>query len=205
MAERKAFKFYRSYFEVYNELSDKDKLLFIEAILRKQFYGEEPSLKGMAAFAYKSQKHSIDLQVRGYEDKTGNKLTPMQGALIDPYIAPCVQEKEKEKEKEKEEYKAESFDFPLLLQFINQHTGRNYTVINQTVRGKYNARLKDGYTKKQIELAIVNASQSEYHKGEKCKYLTPEFFSRSSTIDKYGIETEPKVSQSKNYHADFSR
>ena len=97
---RKAFKFYRSYFEVYNELSDLDKLKFIDAILRKQFYGEEPSLKGMAQFAYKSQQHSIDSQVKGYEDKTGLKLTPTQGGYIAPYIAPSLQEKEKEKEKE---------------------------------------------------------------------------------------------------------
>ena len=36
--KRKTFKFYRSYFDIFNELDkDKDKLAFIEAVFNKQF------------------------------------------------------------------------------------------------------------------------------------------------------------------------
>jgi len=98
---RKAFKFYRSYYEVGKELPEKDRLLFLWAVLEKQFEGKEPALKGMAKFAYISQKHSIDLQVVGYEDKTGLKLTPTLAPTLPPSVPPSVQEKEKEKEKEK--------------------------------------------------------------------------------------------------------
>ena len=47
------------------------------------------------------------------------------------------------------------------------------------------ARLKDGYSKQDILDAISNSIKSDYHKGENFKYLTPEFFSRAVTLDKY--------------------
>ena len=94
---RKGFNFYRSYFEVSMELKDDEFIDFIRAILQKQFNGIEPTnLKGMAKFAYLSQKHSIDSQVKGYEDKTKSKLEPMQGGSVGGSVQ--VQEKEKEKE-----------------------------------------------------------------------------------------------------------
>lgn len=97
---RKGFNFYASYFDVYNQLTtDKDKVAFIDALLNRQFKGIEPKeLKGMANFAYVSQKHSIDQQIKGYEDKTGEKLfTPTQGGCVTP--TEQVQEKEKEQGK----------------------------------------------------------------------------------------------------------
>jgi len=112
MKERKAFNFYKSYYDVFKELNDKDKLSFINALFEKQFEGIEPeNLNGMAKFAYISQKSNIDSQVKGWEDKTGCKLSisaptepPSQGVSVAPTEPPTQQEKEKEKEKEKEEY-----------------------------------------------------------------------------------------------------
>ena len=50
LTKRKGFNFFRSYYDVYNELEkDKDKLQFIEALLNRQFLGIKPTnLKGMA-------------------------------------------------------------------------------------------------------------------------------------------------------------
>jgi len=78
MAEdRKGFNFFKSYFDVYRELSNNDKVKFMNALLERQFWGVEPlDLKGMSNFAYISQKHNIDAQVKGYEDKTGYPLHP---------------------------------------------------------------------------------------------------------------------------------
>ena len=104
---RKGFNFFRSYYDVFNELPEKDKLSFIEALLNKQFLGVDPSnLKGMAKFAYISQQHSISEQVKGYESKSGVKLTPCQGGSVTPCLQVEVevegkvevQVKEKEKE-----------------------------------------------------------------------------------------------------------
>lgn len=105
--KRKGFNFFRSYYDVYNELeSDKDKLAFIEALLDRQFLGIKPTnLTGMAKFAYISQTNSIDSQVKGYEDKTGINLTPTQGGRQGGSDGgsdtPAEQVEVKEKEKEK--------------------------------------------------------------------------------------------------------
>ena len=53
---RKGFNFYRSYFDVAMELPDKDRLAFYDALAKRQFLGEEPTLTGMAKLAYISQK-----------------------------------------------------------------------------------------------------------------------------------------------------
>jgi len=114
LTKRKGFNFFRSYFDVYNELPIEDRLDFIDALLNKQFMGVNPkSLKGMSKFAYISQLNSIDSQVKGYEDKTktrlngtpynNNKSTPTEGGAEGGADTPTVQVEEKEKEKEKEQ------------------------------------------------------------------------------------------------------
>lgn len=84
-----------------------------------------------------------------------------------------------------EEKREESIDFVLLLQEINKHTGRAFKTINDKVKKSFKARLKEGYTKNDIRIAITNACQSPYHMENGRQYLTPEFFSRSSSLDKY--------------------
>ncbi len=101
MSERKGFNFYRSYFDVMEELTEKDQLKFIKALLNRQFLGIEPNLDGMAKFAYLSQKHSIDRQVKGFEDKTGCRLTPTEPPTVGSTEPPLVQEKVQVQEKEK--------------------------------------------------------------------------------------------------------
>ena len=101
---RKAFNFYRSYWEVANELNDKDRLEFYDALLKREFTGEESELSGMVKFAYLSQKHSIDNQVEGYVNKTVKlrpNEDPWQGGVKGGCVTPSVQEKEKVKEKVK--------------------------------------------------------------------------------------------------------
>ena len=103
LTKRKGFNFFRSYYDVYNELEkDSDKIQFIEALLNRQFLGVKPTnLKGMAKFAYISQTNSIDSQVKGYETKTGNSLSqpPKQGGKHTPKQQVEVEEKVKGKEK----------------------------------------------------------------------------------------------------------
>ena len=75
MENRKAFNFYRSYYDVVNELPNEDKLEFLMALLNKQFNNVEPELTGISKFAYISQKYAIDAQVDGYLNKTKNTPT----------------------------------------------------------------------------------------------------------------------------------
>ena len=111
--KRKSFKFYRSYYDMFNELENQsNKLEFIQAILDKQFLGIDPELKGIVKFAYVSQLHSIEKQVKGWQDATGQELTgaytyPSKGSTKPPLVHPMQEVKEKEKEKEEEEEKEE--------------------------------------------------------------------------------------------------
>jgi hypothetical protein len=77
---RKAFNFYRSYYEVLQDISNPlDRLAYLEAIIERQFTGKQPSLEGIAKIVYNGQRYSIDKSVEGYESKTGEKLSPTQG------------------------------------------------------------------------------------------------------------------------------
>ena len=181
MSERKAVKFYRSYWEVAMELNDKDRLAFYDAVMLRQFTGQESTLTGMSKFAYISQKHSIDAQVKGFEDKT---KTPLQYPTQGGKQAPLVQVQEKEKEKE--EY---TIDYQALLDFVNKTFGRNFQVINDKIKRSYKARLKDGYKKEDIIQAIKNCKENAYHKENNYQYCTPEFFSRAEILDKYAHRT----------------
>ena len=145
LTKRKGFNFFRSYYDVYNELeTDKDKVAFIDALLDRQFLGIKPTnLKGMAKFAYISQTNSIDSQVKGYEDKTGEVLDldptlpptvpPTDGGQLPPTLQ--VQEKGKEKEKEKVQDVKEKMSKADILKFITWFN--NSKLKNKGVIGKF--------------------------------------------------------------------
>jgi hypothetical protein len=138
----------------------------------------------MVKFAYLSQKHSIDRQIEGFENKTKTPLQdPAEGGTQGGIEAPTVQLKEKEKEKEEVNYQA-------LLEFVNKTFSRNFKVVNNTVKNKYKLLLKQGYTKEQISSAIKNCKLNKYHIENNYQYCTLEFFSRPETIDKYSDVSE---------------
>jgi hypothetical protein len=145
MKERKAFKFYRSYFEVANELPDKERLEFLWALLKKQFENVDPDLTGLARFAYVSQEHSIKAQMEGYISKVSNPTQGgAKGGTKGGSEAPEVQEKEKEKEKvqEKEERTTKRGSKKLILneselKFIDWFNAQFIPVLNR--KGKFNS------------------------------------------------------------------
>lgn len=105
MKERKAFNFYRSFYDVFKELENEtDKVKFITALCEKQFLGKEPdNLTGISKLAYLSQHQVINQQVLGWEMKTGVKLSdPTQGGSVGGTQGGSVQEKGEEKGEEKE-------------------------------------------------------------------------------------------------------
>ena len=60
--------------------------------------------------------------------------------------------------------KADGIDFDLLLNFINKTLNKNFRTINKSLQAKFKARLKDGYTKEDIQKAILGASKASFHK-----------------------------------------
>ena len=84
----------------------------------------------------------------------------------------------------------EKIDFPKLLNAINTITGRKFKIIDDATKRKFNARIKDGYVKQDILNTIKNAVKDDFHKENNFKFLTPEYFSRPKTIEKYSNITE---------------
>lgn len=176
---RKGFNFYRSYFDVAMELPDKDRLAFYDALAKRQFLGEEPTLTGMAKLAYISQKYIIDSQVKGWEDKTGTSLkvvekqevnTPCQGGCQGGdgggSYAPSVQEKEKEKEKEEvkekvninivsHETKIKNEAFEKFNKWVDENATNVRRIKNQITEEQF-TKLKGKYNSQQIMQIILN-------------------------------------------------
>ena len=84
--------------------------------------------------------------------------------------------------------KAKGIDFDSLLMFLNLKTGKNFRIINKATRQKFNARLKDNYTKEDIRNAITNACKDPFHKENGFKFLNPDYFSRSQTLDSHAFK-----------------
>jgi hypothetical protein len=189
LTKRKGFNFFRSYYDVYNELeTNAEKVAFIDALLDRQFLGIKPTnLIGLAKFAYISQTNSIDSQVKGYEDKTKTILTPTVGGCVGGSVTPCQQVEEKEEVKDIIQPKV-VIDWDALLVQFNQLTKRNHKLIPDKAKKQLLARLKDGYTKQDIWNAIQNCYDDDFHKENNHKYLTLEFISRPNKMERYSVD-----------------
>lgn len=171
LTKRKGFNFFRSYYDVYNELeNDSDKVAFIEALLDRQFLGVKPEgLKGMAKFAYISQTNSIDSQVQGYNDRQislkrptlGSFATPPQGLNNHPPqggIEPPpqqVQGKVQGKEKVQDVDKNIFYSFDKLSITVEDHK-----------------KLLENYTEDQIQTIYDSIQNHKNNKNYKSLYLT---------------------------------
>ena len=188
---RKTFNFYRSYWDVANELNDKDRLAFYDALMKRQFTGVETDLEGMVKFAYLSQKHSIDRQIEGFENKTKTPLQdPTEGGTQGGTEAPTVQLKEKEKEKEKEEYTKVPFQ-ERVNKFLNWFNaefvkhGKQQSKF-RTLNAQTESNLKkllDKYTTEEWCLAFENMICNTWVIEN--KNATPDHFLRPANFEKY--------------------
>jgi len=188
LTKRKGFNFFRSYYDVYNELETvEDKVAFIDALLDRQFLGIKPTnLKGMAKFAYISQTNSIDSQVKGFEDKTGIILTPTQGGAKGGSITPTEQVEEKE-EVEVEVKEENNIVFAEILEFSFDEFWSMYP--NKTNKKKAEEKFNK-LTKKQKEkiekhlpFFINNKPFKEYTFPHATTYLNQERYNDEITIN----------------------
>lgn len=97
------------------------------------------------------------------------------------------------------------FDFDRFLIFFNQTLGKKHKLINDQVRAKIKARLKEGYTKHDFQSAIINIAKEKHHIENGFKHVTPEFISRPDKLEMYISRSE--VDHSKVYvepkHCDY--
>ena len=182
-SKRLVFKFYKSYYEVAMELSDKDRLIFYDAIMKRQFFGIEPNLNGMVKFAYISQKHNIDKQVKGWEDFTKNKLEAIP--IIDPIIGcvidPMIQLKDKEEEEEEKEIKYTCLSFDEFWDLYNKKVGKPNAI-----------KLFEKTTEKERELIKAYIPKYKLSKPEVKYRKDPERFLKNRVWEDEIVSVEPE-------------
>jgi len=195
--KRKGFNFFRSYYDVFNELNNKDKLAFIEALLDKQFLGVDPEgLEGMAKFAWISQVNSIDNQVKGYEDKTGVRLTPTVGGVERVENTPTeqVQVKVQVKEKEQGVFTPEQFltwfndsrtkllEKPSNCNYLSQIDKTHLEILTKRYKGK------------DFNTAFHNLCNDKW--ANESNQIIPKHFLKPENFDKYlQIEAKPLLTK----------
>ena len=94
------------------------------------------------------------------------------------------------KENENKENKISKIIWSDLLKYFNHVFKKQNRIVNEKVKAKYTARIKEGYTLVNIRQAMAKASQDQFHKDQAYKYCTLEYFSRGETLDKFGFKTE---------------
>jgi hypothetical protein len=173
---RKSFNFYASYFEIASELNDNDRLCFYDALISYQLTGDNcklNQLSGMAKFAYISQKHSIESQVKGHIDKSkslSNKpftgyintekitpmLDPMQGGVQGGEVQLKLQSTSISTSiiESKKENKINVFDFKksLLSLGVNESLVNDWLVVRKTKKASNTQTALNGFLN-QVELS----------------------------------------------------
>ena len=196
--------------EWYNDINTKT--LFIHCLLKANW--EEKKWKGIliergtfiTSFQCLSEETNLSVkQVRlcisklentkEIVKKGTNKYTLLTIVKYDEYQ--CLENERANKRQTKDKQRATTnniiikqkeitdIDWDKLLNQFNKITGKNTKVINQQVKNKILARLKEGYTKQDLLNAIQNCFNDPYHKETNHKYLTIEFISRSDKMEKY--------------------
>ena len=206
MENRKQFKFYRSYWDIAKEIESKEDIAdYFMALCEYQFTGKAPELLGMAKFAFMSQKHSLERQVEGFifaTETPKKEYTPNGGhgggVQGGHQGTPTAINNNKEIINNTKDIIVENpksdFDYNLqrCLESINAAFGKKYRSINDANKKKYKALLKQ-YEWRDVVNAIKGVKSDKFHIDNSYKYATPEFFSRPTTIDKYGFTSEAKT------------
>lgn len=146
---RSQFAFYKSFDDVFQDLSDKQKLEFMNTLLDVQFLRikiEDVAFKDVILkHIWNAQKHSLEKSISGYlESQKNTKVknpflgcydesflpsqTPSEGNSKEEQVKEKVKEKEKVKDKEKYKEKIVGFKKPTLDEIQNRISEMNYQV-----------------------------------------------------------------------------
>lgn len=128
MNKRKAFNFYRSFYDIYKELNEKQAKEFMDNLLAVEFLEksiDEVVFKDkICSIVWNSIKHSIESQIKGYSHKMGISLednNATEPPCLPPTEPPCLQEEGKGKGKEKGEGRSNApFHFASLSDLIKE-------------------------------------------------------------------------------------
>ncbi len=174
LTKRRDFKFYRSYFDVFTMLeNDADKLEFVSALLDAQFTGVKPNFENnpMLNFAWNSQIHSIEQQIKGYQDKTKTILTPDKGGHEGGDKGGSVQHTTNNKQQTTNN---DVLPFKQIVDHLNSTCGTNYKHTSSATKTKITARINEGFTVDDFK-RVIDFKNNEWANDQKMKsFLRPE-------------------------------
>lgn len=84
----------------------------------------------------------------------------------------------------------EKIDWDALIVKFNLFFNKKTKLINKGDRAKFNARLKDGWTKMDIAAAMESIRSDPFHKEEGYKHVTYEYLSRDGTLQRHATKGE---------------
>jgi len=214
MKNRKAFNFYRSYYDTLLKLPESDQLSYLKAIIELQFNGNHKvDLSPMADLALSANIHNINRQIEGYKHgvKGGKPTSPnIDPQRVDETTPPKGKANQVQGEvqvEEKEETREEKF----LSWFNNQkekHTGKKgkFKVLSKTDTNNLK-KLLDTYSHDDFKEAIPNLFKSEWartHNG-----FSPSHFLRIDNFNKFlnqdtgEVSNDPMVNYVKQHIAKY--
>lgn len=82
-------------------------------------------------------------------------------------------------------YNNTNVDFQKLIQYYNLVFNKSVRILNQKAKQNLKQRIKDGYTKEEIQKVIDNASNDSFHKEQNYKHVTLEFLFRPQIFERY--------------------
>lgn len=109
------------------------------------------------------------------ENRTNDRLkirpTPSENHTLD------IQETYKEKENKD--------NYVLFVEFLNEKLNRGFRTNSASLRAAFNKRMKQGWVLQNFKDAVIEAMKMKNHIESNFRYLTPEFFTRETTLDRY--------------------
>lgn len=92
-------------------------------------------------------------------------------------------------------------DWDRLKAYFNKVFKKSARIISDDAKKKFRQRLKDGYTKEDVQKVIDNCSNDNHHKDNDYKYVTFDFLSRPAIFERYAaMEHKKPQSLSKGHN-----
>ena len=131
------------------------------------------------------------LDMREEKSKKARESVAKRWAKDTNVLRPEYERNTKKEIKEKES--KVNIDSSKLLDVFNSILGKKTRVVTDKAKKQLKDRLKEGYTKEDIVLAIRNASNDSHHRDTRYKYLTLEFITRADKLERFASMSDFKI------------
>jgi len=188
MKGKKSFVLYTDLKEVVDKLPDAESGVLFKLIL--DYVNDlDPKPEGLLMeVAFEPIKQQLRRDLKKWEGIIGKrssagKLSAAQRQLMTTLVEPSATELTDTDTVTV----TDSVNWDKLMEVYNLIFDKKTRVMSDMVKRKYKARLKEGYTKKDIISAMKAAKADEFHKSTSppFKHLTLEFFSRPDKLDRF--------------------